>query len=122
MIKTQKQLSEEAYSKGIREAQRGNYESAIDYFGEAIRLNPSSAEAYLNRANVRLKLGRYLESYKDYEQALKYDETLDMIVRPAQQKILNDSEEELKIVKELLKELEEGESNVVDLEETEETL
>ena len=119
MIKTQKQLSEEAYSKGIREAQQGNYESAIDYFDEAIRLKSSLAEAYLNRAAVNSKLGRYSEAWADYEQALKYDETLDMIVGQAQQKMLNNLEEELKIAKELLKELEERESNVVDLEETE---
>ena len=51
-------LGTERYNNlGIEEYQKGNYDKAIEYFTEAIELNPNNAIAYHNRGLGYLKTG-----------------------------------------------------------------
>jgi COMPASS component SWD3 len=45
------------YSKGIIEVERDNIKEAIEYFSQAIRLDPKYLEAYQYRAFLREKMG-----------------------------------------------------------------
>ena len=42
-------------------------------YSEAIKLNAKDAEAYNNRGNVYVLLGKYEQALKDYDEAVKLD-------------------------------------------------
>lgn len=54
---------------GIQVADRRNYPAAIDYYNQAIALDPNLAEAYLNRSAARAKLADYAGAIADARQA-----------------------------------------------------
>jgi uncharacterized protein YjbI with pentapeptide repeats len=54
---------------GIQVADRRNYPAAIDYYNQAIALDPNLAEAYLNRSAARAKLADYGGAIADARQA-----------------------------------------------------
>ena len=51
--------------------QNENPEDAILAYDQAIRLKPDLAEAYTNRGNVKVELGRHVEAVTDYDEAIR---------------------------------------------------
>ena len=49
---------------------RGEYDKAVDEYSRALRINPGFTEAYINRANARMKLRDYPAALDDYEKFL----------------------------------------------------
>ena len=49
----------------------GEYESAINDYTEAIRLNQNFAGVYINRAKAKTRLSRIVEAKLDFQSALK---------------------------------------------------
>ena len=54
-------------------AQRGDFEKAIADFTEAIRLNPKSAAAYVQRGYLRYIKGENADAIRDYTEAIRLD-------------------------------------------------
>ena len=50
--------------------QQGKYQEAIDYYTEAIKINPDFAEAYFNRGFAKAALKQYTEAIDDYTRAI----------------------------------------------------
>jgi len=57
------------YSAGRSYLGAGDYEKALPYFAEAIKINPNSAEAYFQIGYCLAKLGRYPEAIEPYRRA-----------------------------------------------------
>jgi len=55
---------------GVLEAQRRNYETALDLLNRAVTINPTVAAAPFNRGNVLQALGRSDDAIASYRQAL----------------------------------------------------
>ena len=54
-----------------------NYKEAINYFSEAIKLDPNSPETYYNRANAKVNLddkNLYKSAVEDYSWAIKLND------------------------------------------------
>ena len=51
-------------------------EGAVSAYDRAIRLNPGYVEAYNNRGNTKLKLGKYEAAVTDYDEAIRLDPAL----------------------------------------------
>ena len=63
--------SAEDFNKlGIKKAEEGDFEGALENFDRAIKLNPDYADAYNNRASVRHELGDDPGAQKDYTEAI----------------------------------------------------
>jgi tetratricopeptide (TPR) repeat protein len=58
-------------NRGIIQASSGQLELAIADHTAAIRLNPQSVRAYVNRANSLFRLQRYAEALADYDRAIE---------------------------------------------------
>lgn len=58
------------YNIGNNLFKQGNNAIAEEMYGQALEENPQLAEAYLNRANARLKLEQYEAAISDYQQYL----------------------------------------------------
>jgi len=56
--------------------QRGRLEETIARYGEAIRLDPQTASAYVNRGNAYSDLGRYQRAIQDFDQAIRLNSRL----------------------------------------------
>ena len=52
----------------------GDYEGAIEDYNKSISLNPNDAEAFNNRANIRMLFGDYNSAIDDYNLAIKLKE------------------------------------------------
>ena len=57
----------------LAETALGDYEEAIAYFSQAIRLTPTDVEAWHNRGFAKYRLHRYQEAIADYDEALLLD-------------------------------------------------
>ena len=55
---------------GYRASQRGDYEEAISYFDEAIRLNPTEADVYYWCGESKYYLGQTEEAILDFDKAI----------------------------------------------------
>lgn len=67
-------LSAEAlFNRGMDEIENGLTADAMRSFDFAIELNPTYAEAYFERGNLRYDLDQYYYAATDYEHALDYD-------------------------------------------------
>ncbi|BAY41916.1 putative serine protease (plasmid) [Nostoc sp. NIES-2111] len=64
------------HANGLIQAQKGNYRRAIEYYNQAIRLEPRNANTYVNRANAQLKLKNYRGAVEDYAQAIQINPNL----------------------------------------------
>lgn len=60
---------ENLYNLGLAEAERGNYQGAIDQFNRILEVKPDSASAYLARSLSRFKLGDRPGALEDAQQA-----------------------------------------------------
>jgi len=58
------------YHLGLLEAQAGDADKAVSYFGRAAQANPASADAHNNLAYTLQQLGRHAEALTAYQQAL----------------------------------------------------
>jgi len=59
-----------AVEKGLRLANRGEYQKAIVEYERAISLNPHDREAWFGRGDASLQLGKFDEAISDYDAAL----------------------------------------------------
>lgn len=59
--------------RGIAHYHDGNYVFAASEFSEAVRQDPRSVDAYVNRGVTRVRLGRLNEAIDDYNQAIQLD-------------------------------------------------
>ena len=66
------QLSSVQYhQRGYEASQRGEYESAIADYSEAIRINPNDATVYYNRGTSSYRIGRYESAIADFDEAIR---------------------------------------------------
>ncbi|MEL7036218.1 MAG: pentapeptide repeat-containing protein [Cyanobacteria bacterium J06592_8] len=64
------------YFWGVQEAKEGNYVNAIDFYSQAIRLDPDLAAAYFGRSMARADLGDLVGAIADARFAQELYETL----------------------------------------------
>ncbi len=57
--------------RGNREAERGNYESAIKFYNEALKINSRNADLYYNRGLVWFYMNEMDKAIADYTKALE---------------------------------------------------
>ena len=63
--------SEKEFNKGVDFAKKGDYQTAISCYTEAIRLNPKDADAYSIRGIAYQNLEKYDEAIRDYSDAIR---------------------------------------------------
>jgi len=63
----------DAFYKGIIEGKSGASKKAIDYFSQAIRIDPKFVLAYYNRALVLQHLGDSQRAIRDYSEAIRLE-------------------------------------------------
>src|SRR5262249_47736673 len=72
VIKAQGDKLAEAFNnRGIAYRLKGDYDRALQDYGQAIRLNPKFAAAFVNRGVAYDKKGEYDRAIQDFEQAIK---------------------------------------------------
>jgi tetratricopeptide (TPR) repeat protein len=59
--------------EGTNKLKQKNFTEAINYFDEAIKLDPKNIRAYLARGQGKTGLKKWQEAIKDYQQALEID-------------------------------------------------
>jgi serine/threonine protein kinase len=62
-----------AFERAVRQERQGHWRQALSSFGEAAHLDPSFAEAYLNRGALHGKLGDHAAAIADCTEALRLD-------------------------------------------------
>ncbi len=53
-------------TEGVKNADRGRYKEAAEYFTKAIDLEPEDSLSYFNRASVKINLGNILGARLDF--------------------------------------------------------
>ena len=66
----------EWFDKGYTAEIRSNYEQAIKYYDEAIRLNPDFALAYFHRGVSYYYYGKYQQAIENYTKALSFQQPM----------------------------------------------
>jgi tetratricopeptide (TPR) repeat protein len=69
----QPQAARDAFYKGIIEGKSGAPQKAIEYFGEAIRIDPRFVLAYYNRALTLQQVGDEQRAIRDYSEAIRLE-------------------------------------------------
>jgi tetratricopeptide (TPR) repeat protein len=69
----QPQAARDAFYKGIIEGKSGAPQKAIDYFGQAIRIDPKFVLAYYNRALTLQQMGNDQRAIRDYSEAIRLE-------------------------------------------------
>jgi tetratricopeptide (TPR) repeat protein len=69
----QPQAARDAFHKGIIEGKSGAPQKAIEYFGEAIRIDPKFVLAYYNRAITLQQVGDEQRAIRDYSEAIRLE-------------------------------------------------
>ena len=59
------------FSLGLTYQQRGEYKEAIEYYGQAIEINPQDSKSYINRGTAKAELGNHKKAIKDYDKAIE---------------------------------------------------
>src|SRR5579875_547765 len=65
--------ADEFMSRGFQATQIGDFDLAISCYGEAIRLDPTRANAYVGRGGSFYEKGRYDQAITDLSEAIKFD-------------------------------------------------
>ena len=63
--------SEKWFNRAYDEGQKGNRETAIEYYTRAIELNPEYVDAYNNRGNAYDDIKEYEKAISDYNRAIE---------------------------------------------------
>ena len=58
------------FNKGVVYFENNKFEEAIMAYNEAIKIDPSLAEAFTNKGNALIVLGKYEDALKNYEEAI----------------------------------------------------
>lgn len=69
----QPQAARDAFYKGIIEGKSGVPQKAIEYFGEAIRIDTKFVLAYYNRALTLQQVGEEQRAIRDYSEAIRLE-------------------------------------------------
>ena len=67
---------EKVYDSAVRMQRQGRLEEAVDRYTEALRLDPTLAQAYSNRGTTYLSLGQPEKAVEDLDQAISISPTL----------------------------------------------
>ena len=81
-LEEKRKADEEArarYSAGKTEANAGDYDRAIAYYSEAIRLDPKNAIVFASRGFAYQKKGDYDRAITDYSEAIQLDPTYALV-------------------------------------------
>ena len=71
IIQRQPQNANAYFNRGLSYRNAGLLALAMDDYDVALRLDPDHRKAFMDRANVRYRQGRYREAIRDYFQAMK---------------------------------------------------
>ncbi len=63
--------AEEYFNSGVKKADAGDYEGAIEDYNKAIKINPKLSEAYHNKGVAKAYLGDYRGALKDFDKAIE---------------------------------------------------
>ncbi len=63
--------AEKFFNRAYDESQKGNKETAIEYYNKAIELNPEYTKAYYNRGVVYNNITEYKKAISDYNKAIE---------------------------------------------------
>jgi tetratricopeptide (TPR) repeat protein len=69
------QTAEELYSKGLEKANAGNHAAAIEYFTQAIRVEPG-VSSYIRRGMCKMETGDHAGAASDFTSSLKFKSDL----------------------------------------------
>ncbi len=58
---------EQYKAAGNDEFKRGNYHKAVEYYSEAIKMEPSWTALHCNRSNANFKLGNFRDSLRSVQ-------------------------------------------------------
>ena len=67
------ELADSYYKTGLARLQKGAHETAVDYFTEAIRINPRYAAAYSSRACAYAARGKYDAAIEDFSAVIRIE-------------------------------------------------
>ena len=73
LVDTSPNSAKAHYSLGALRASRGDDRGAIDAYDQAIAIFPAYSEAFHNRGNALVRLGRRQEAIESYRQCLRFD-------------------------------------------------
>ena len=68
--------AEGKFSFGLKRQEMEQNEKAVEYYDQAIELNPQFAVAYNNRGISKIKLNQLREAIEDFERAMELDPTI----------------------------------------------
>lgn len=64
------ETADEAFNKGLSEQDKGNRIEALQYYSQAIQLNPKYTEAYFKRAEIKHSLTDTTGAIQDFTQVI----------------------------------------------------
>lgn len=73
------QTESELNEQGIEAAKNNRFETAIDYFNQAIQKNPDYARAYFNRGNVHRAKKEFTKAIDDYSKSIALNGKLNFV-------------------------------------------
>jgi hypothetical protein len=73
LVETSPNSAKSQYSLGVLRASRGDDVGAIAAYDQAIAIFPAYSEAFHNRGNALVRLGRRAEAMESYRQCLRFD-------------------------------------------------
>ena len=67
------QAADDYYQAGTDKFSQGDFQGAVQYFDQAIRMNPKMSNAYNSRGVAKFYLGQYSKAISDYNKAIEYN-------------------------------------------------